>query len=222
MKKLYLLAFIALGCTAADAQIQKGGIMRGGNLGYSDQSQSSGISTSNPYKSTNRNLTLSPAIGKVVRDNLVLGIDVSYTNSKTTYTGTADNNANGFGAGFFVRKYRPLGNGFYLFGQSRLGFAYTHSSQTEPPGNNITRDVVNTYAVNLQFFPGIAYSLNPKWQLEAGLPNFFAVGYAHTKETQSYPGQSADFHNEGHVFSIQSAITGSNSLTIGVRYFIGG
>ena len=222
MKNLYLLAFIVLGYTAADAQIKKGETVLGGNLGYTDQSQSSGVNSSYPYKSTNRNLTLSPAFGKVIRDNLVLGFDISYTNSKSTYTGTPDNTGNGFGAGIFIRKYRPLGNGFYLFGQSRLGFNYTHSSQAEPVGSSITRDVVNVYGATLQFFPGIAYSLNPRWQLEAGLPNFFSIGYSHTKETQSYAGQSADFTNNGHLFSAQSSLTGSNSLTVGVRYFIGG
>lgn len=219
MKKLYALAFTVFVCSVAHAQVKKGDILLGGNLTYFDQSQQQYSGNATPVTSTSRNLSIAPAFGKAIKDNLVLGFDIAYTNGKSGYTGTSSINSNGFSAGIFLRKYKLLGNGFFLFGQSRLGGSYTHSSQDEPQGNQPTADVYNSYGFVLQFFPGIAYALNSKWQLEAGLPNFFGVSYSNSKETLSYSNQP-DSHFNGHSFSLQSSITGSTALSVGLRYFI--
>lgn len=221
MKKLYALAFAALVCSIAHAQIKKGDIVLGGNLQFFDQGQQTFNAASPPATNSSRNLSIAPSFGKAIKDNLVLGFDVSYSNSRSEYTGSSATDGNGFSAGFFVRKYKPLGNGFFLFGQSRLSGSYSHSSQNEPPGNQPDRDVFNSYGFSLQFFPGVAYALSPRWQLELGLSNFFLISYSNSKETLSYTNQT-DSHFNAHQFSAQSFLTGSNTLTVGARYFIGG
>lgn len=220
MKKLYALAFTAFVCSIVHAQVKKGDIVLGGNLSWFDQSQQQFGGNATSVNSSSRNLSIAPAFGKVIKDNLILGFDIGYSNGRSDYTGSSGINSNGFSAGIFLRKYKPLGNGFFLFGQSRVGGGYTHSSQNEPQGNQPSEDVNNTYNFALQFFPGIAYALNQKWQLEAGLPNFFSVSYSNSRETVSYTNQP-DTHFNAHSFSLQSSITGSTALSVGLRYFIG-
>jgi len=220
MKKVYALFIIALSCTTANAQIKKGEIVLGGNLGYSDQYQGttiSGTTSSNQSK----NFSIAPSFGRAIKDNLVLGFDVGYNHSRASYSPTPDNTGNGGAADIFLRKYKPLGNGFYLFGQSSLGGFYNHSKQNDETGASFESNSMNAYGFTLQFFPGIAYALNQKWQLEAGLPNFFVIGWSHSKQT-NIPLNAPEQDYVSHSFQLQSSITGSTALTIGLRYFIGG
>jgi hypothetical protein len=219
MKKLYLflpLLFIVL---LSQAQISKGTIVLGGNLGYTQQNSSSGTSPSNAVKSTD--LDINPSFGKAIKDNLVLGFDVTYGNTTLSQDQSFNDKSNDFGAGFFVRKYKPLGNGFYLFGQSRLGGGYSHGRNDGLDGaNNPESDISNGFNLSLQFYPGIAYAINRNWQIEMGLPNFFAVTYNRSKETISYIGQPDQISNSND-FEATSTLTGSNNFTIGLRYFVG-
>jgi len=224
MKKLYFLCAVVLGCTAVQAQVKKGDIVLGGNLGYnhsSSKEDNSGITTS-----SGNNLAINPSFGKVIKDNLVLGFDVNYTHGSATYTGNNTTTGNGGGGGVFLRKYKPLGNGFYLFGQSSLTGNYTHNAQVNPSvgQGQIQNETGDVTSFALQFFPGIAYALSPKWQLEAGLPSFFSITYSHAREKELFTGGvgiptlTSETNNN---FSITSSLTGSNTLTVGVRYFIG-
>ena len=220
MKKLYALAFTVFVCSMAHAQVKKGDIVLGGNLGYNNQSQSIDNNGSGLYSNKSDNLTIAPSFGRVVKDNLVLGFDIAYNYTKSTYSSQQGSTGNGFAAGVFLRKYRPLGNNFYLFGQSRLSGSYMHTTLDQQPGSQPVSDVNNIYGFTLQFFPGIAYALNAKWQLEAGLPNFFAISYSNSKDTQTFTAQP-DSHNNLRTFSVQSSLTGSTALSVGLRYFIG-
>jgi hypothetical protein len=219
MKKFYLFFCLILTGFISHAQISKGMIMLGGNLSYDKSSfTSSSLPGTTPVKSTD--LGLNPSFGKAIKDNLVLGFDVTYGHSTGTPSLGYSENGNNFGGGVFIRKYKPLGNGFYLFGQSRIGGGYSHSSSTSPNTEPVS-DVTNGFNLSLQFAPGIAYALNRKWQLEISLPNFFAVNYTHSKETVTYTGQPSEV-NTNNNFSAISTLTGTNDLSVGLRYFIGG
>ena len=220
MKQFSLLTFTLLICALAQAQIKQGDIVLGGNLGYTSQSWSTQYSTGSPSSTKNQTLTIAPSIGSVIKDNLVLGFDLAYSHSKTDGNPGESTSGNGFTGGIFLRKYRSLGNGFYLFGQARLTGNYMHTTQDNPGGSQITSDVTNQYGFGLQLFPGIAYALNSKWQLEMGLTNFFVINYTHSEQTQTYTNQQ-DWHNTGEYFSAQSSLTGATTFTIGLRYFIG-
>ncbi|WP_188935328.1 hypothetical protein [Puia dinghuensis] len=221
MKQFSLLTFTVLICTLAQAQIKKGDIVLGGNLYYSNQTQTISSGNGSPYSTKYQSITIAPSFGKVVKDNLVLGFDVAYTYDNSNDGQGDKTNGNGFAAGIFLRKYRSIGNGFYLFGQTRLSGNYLHSAQDEPANNNvITSNVTDSYGFNLQFFPGIAYAINQKWQLELALTNFFAVNYTHTKQNLTYTNQP-DYHYSGSTFGAASSLTGNNTYTIGLRYFIG-
>ncbi len=172
-------------------------------------------------RSKTSNLNIDPSFGKAIKDNLVLGFNIEYAHS-TNSSDEPNNgsvNGNGFGAGVFLRKYLPLGNHFYFFGQTALSGTYGHSHLNQAPGYQPVTDVSNTSTFSLTFFPGIAYAINHKWQLETGLANFFGINYSHSKETQTYTG-SPDQKNTFSSFSVASQLS-SSSFVVGVRYFIG-
>jgi hypothetical protein len=228
MKKLYALAVSVVLFSTVHAQVKSGDIILGGNLSYFTQGTSAPqvAGSASPTMFTKQNnLIVNPSIGKAIRDNLVVGLDLSYGHNSSSNnlagspaeTGTE----NGFTAGVFVRRYKPLGNGFYLFGQAELSAGYTHSSSSTPqPGEPSL--AANGYETTLQLYPGIAYALNRRWQIETGLPNFLSIDYTHTKTTTSYTNGIPDQSSIYHAFDLASALTGTNEFTVGVRYFIGG
>jgi hypothetical protein len=217
MKKLYVLFFTVLIYSITQAQIKKGEIVLGGNLGYSDQSYSTDIPGTN--SNSTKTLSIGTSFGKAIKDNLVLGADISYDHSSSSYTPGTATTGNGFDAGVFLRKYKPLGAGFYLFGETKLSGNYLHNSTPEQPGSQPTIDVTDSYGFVLTFFPGLAYALSPKWQLEAELPSLLTISYSHSIQTLTYTGQP-DETFKSHYFSA-SSFTGANFVTAGVRYFIG-
>jgi hypothetical protein len=159
-----------------------------------------------------------------IRDNLVLGIDVSYQHGtdKNIYNGTVtdDETDNGGSLGVFVRRYQPIGAGFSLFGQAELRGNYSHSN-ADQPASTPALSHSNTYGFELQLYPGIAYAINHKWQLETSLPNFILINYSHIKSTEQYTGQPEQTYTS-HNFGISTSLTGNNEFSVGVRYFVGG
>jgi hypothetical protein len=221
MKQIYALLLFLCVYSITNAQVKKGDIVLGGNLAYSYQSQA--IIQNPPLTVNTSGLTISPSFGKAIKDNLVLGIDLTYTHNSYTQTpagaSTQQQTMNGGGVGVFIRRYKPIGAGFSLFGQARLSGNYSRTNYVYP-SSDIVLDHTDNYGLALNLYPGIAYSLNRKWQMEVGLPSFLAINYGHAKETQQNSGQPAVTAG-GHNFSVTSSLTGNNVLTAGVRYFIG-
>jgi hypothetical protein len=229
MKSIYFLTFSVLLCSVARAQIAKGDIMLGGDIYYYNSGSTSSSSGTPTYTYTNKstNVGINPSFGKAIKDNLVLGVDITYnhyTNGDNSNNNSPDynTNSNSFGAGVFIRQYKPLGNGFYLFGQAELNGSYS-SGKLDNPGttSGYTKDDTKGYGFSLRLYPGVAYALNRRWQLETELTGFFALTYNHSKETSDYVGQPEENSNT-HNFNVSSSLTGGNAFTLGVRYWIPG
>jgi len=127
---------------------------------------------------------------------------------------------NGGALGIFVRRYRPLGAGFPLFGQAELNGNYEHTNYTSPTANPADEHT-NTYGLALTLYGGVVYTLNRRWQIETGFPSLLAISYSYTKQTQQFNSQPAE-SGSAHNFNFASSLTGNNAFTVGVRYFIGG
>jgi hypothetical protein len=215
MKKFYLSLSLLFIFFLSQAQINKGAVLLGGNLEYDAASSSSNVAGSIKTSFLN----LNPTFGKAIQDNLVLGFDVTYGHSTGSQPQQFNQTSNEVGAGFFIRKYKLLGNGFYLFGQSRIGGYYLHSTSNDPGTQNSPSTIENGYNISLQFYPGIAYAINRKWQVEIGLPTFFAVNYDHSKGTDSNTGQP-DQTFTSNSFDAVSSLSGTNEFSVGLRYVI--
>ena len=221
MKKLYVLFITVFICSVSQAQIKKGEIVLGGNLGYEDQSYTTNSPGTNSSTYSSKTPAIGLSFGKAIKDNLVLGANISYDHSGSSYTPGTATTSNGFSAGVFLRKYKLLGAGFYVFGETTLSGSYNHNGQPQQLGSGLTSGVIDDYGFSLQFRPGLAYALSPKWQLEAELPSFLTLAYSHSKQTTAYDNMQNDVNDYSHSISV-TTFSSINSLTVGVRYFIGG
>src|SRR5215218_4159663 len=117
MKKTLLLAFsLFLIATVSHAQITKGSVLLGGNIGFGGSKDEYG---NQPEVHT---FTFNPVLGIAVKENLVTGINIFYNHSKTTNNMPGKQEAGVTGGGLFVRKYVPLGMKFYLYGQGNINY----------------------------------------------------------------------------------------------------
>jgi len=223
MKHLYLVLLAASISLAGRAQIDKGDILLGGNLGFQSLRSSSTSNVPISYPTNSTELSINPSFGKAIKNNTVAGFDLTY--GHTSYNqgpGQESNSENTYGGGVFIRRYRPLGNGFYLFGQARLGGSYDHigySNQGTSPGNP-TAETSSTTSFSFSLFPGIAYALNRHWQVETGLPNFLSIDFYHQRQYTGYATASEQV-NTTNDFDLSSALTGNNEFSVGVKYIIG-
>ena len=156
MRKIFFFSSVFAFLTfTLQAQINKGSVLLGGNIGFStNKAKDTSLKNNSAY--------LSPVVGIAVRENLIVGINFSYAHNKNNLNApTAETEYNSYGAGVFVRKYAPLGKGFYLFGETGLNYqdysdTYTGYQKLELKGQNIS--------INL--YPGVSYAISKMLQLE--------------------------------------------------------
>ncbi len=210
MKQIRLLTIaILLIASTSHAQINKGGTALGGNINF-------GTSTSKSDNNSKRTVTsfaISPSLMIIYNNNRAVGFNLNYDYTKYNYF---DKSANGYGAGIFLRQYKPLGKGFYVFAQEALNFNYRKSLGIADSAiiyNSKSFDAILT--VN----PGLAFDLSKRVQLELlFFNNLLAIEYTHFNYSQ--PNLSSIKTDN---FSIGANLDGSQltSLNIGAKIFFG-
>lgn len=209
-KNLLLLASVFFFLFSAKAQIKKGAHFLGGTVNFS----TSKTTSPGGVELKSNSVFLSPAYGQAVKDNLIVGADL------TLEVGSGEDvsvkqETNGYGAGVFIRKYLTLGKGFYLFGQGRLGVnaRKVENTQRFPPYVNVEN---RELSATLSFYPGVSYAINKKIHLEMGFNNLGYLQYAHTSsEASNVSGKS-----KGNSFSIGSNLTNFSNILIGMRFIL--
>lgn len=214
MKTKFLLpiAIVFFATSTVNAQINEGRYLLGGSVSYSNykNQQVSGTKLESFYSNIQ--------FGKVVKDNTVAGIILSYSNSNS------DNLSkfNQFSAGVFYRKYKTLAKNFYFFGEGDA--LYTHSQNTS--GHFQTGYDAQRYLSNggtLSFIPGISYSICNRMQVELTMPNFASISYAGTKNEYTSSTTNSISTVNGNNFSGNINLN-SNLLSnfgIGFKFFLG-
>lgn len=201
--KHLLITVILFNSLSSSAQINKGSIFLGGNLYFSSQKNEG-------YKSKTTNLGVNPSIGKAIKQNLVAGFDLNYSNREYTNNDTAKTIQQFIGAGVFLRKYAPLGKGFYLFGHARAGGSYNKTKQEF----NYSDDGKG-YSVGVNIYPGISYEVNKKLHLEAALGGLLYMSYSKDKFTRK---DGSEYIQSG--FSVETSISNAAELSVGLRFLI--
>src|SRR5450432_479199 len=90
-----------------NAQIKKGSVFLGGDIGGSTQKTKDNGTAINSQDG----LSISPVFGKAIKENLILGADAIFSLYKdkdanpVPYTNQRNNS---YGAGIFIRKYKPI------------------------------------------------------------------------------------------------------------------
>ncbi|PJJ84032.1 hypothetical protein [Mucilaginibacter auburnensis] len=158
MKKVLIAAALAFTGFAAQAQIQRGNVLMGGNIA----NLSLGLDNSKQFS-----FDLTPTAAWFIEDNLALGgyIDFGVTTAKNSPTITR------YGVGALGRYY--AGNDVEIlrhgrfFGEVNAGFG----------GINTSNGTGNTNGLALGFGPGFAYFITPNVGLETLLKYKGVAGF---------------------------------------------
>lgn len=201
MKKILFSALAGfLFALSANAQIPKGSIFIGGQI--------SGGKTVNSGQKQN-NFFISPAVATAIKQNLFLGVDLTYGQTKYENNSMPYSNQKGYGGGLFLRKYIPIAKRFYFFAQGRAGYSYDKSEYSGP---YISKNTSNTASLSL--YPGVSFALSRVLHIETGFNNLALISYSRSTTTQTgFPDQKSSN------FNFSTSVAGT-SLSFALRFII--
>lgn len=203
------LASIAL-ASSSNAQVTKGTVLLGGNLGTSlNKSDSEPRSQYTSYH-------LNPSLGFTIKDNHVLGFDVAFGHTNSTYQQVRDERDTYY-AGLFYRRYLTLGKGFYLFGQGNAGYSLTDADKYSH--QNFVGRKVRQNSVGVSLYPGVAYTINKRFHLELGMSSLVSLNYSTGTTKDYYPGFYAEAKESG--FNFYTNANPQSNLMVGFRVALG-
>jgi len=206
MKKNLLVLTICIYLTAVvHAQISKESILLGGNIGFNDSKEK------NNSDMKQNSVSFSPAMGIAIHQNMIVGLQIFYGHTKNNLSASAPYKSLNYGLEFFLRKYKSLGKGFYLFGQGGLFYNYYSYKQFNLPDENKQEQQFT----GIELYPGISYALTKRFQVEISLVNLFTLEYTKYKTTNA---GVVDDDRNGVDFNINAS--GFSSANIGFRFFL--
>jgi opacity protein-like surface antigen len=213
--KLKIFLSVVFACTLLStsyAQINKGSTWLGSNFSYSQSKE--GIEQ--PVDRKIRTTSVLPAFGVAIKENLVLGIYGNYIYERSENNGVLiDSKEKKYGGGLFVRRYVPVFNRFYIFGEGRLGYNTYETKNKWNYGNVISSGKIKGWNTGVTFTPGISYGVTQNVQLEAGFVSLFSIMYANAKTTSDYypPSKLKSFNADLNLDRL-------SSFSLGVRFLI--
>jgi hypothetical protein len=216
MKKILLFTIISIGLhSIANSQISKGSLLLGGGVNISN-SRYENADTPLQNKTHENYTTINPVVGIAVKENLILGVSLSYGRSENTTNSDPSNPSidryTSYSGGVFLRKYLVLGKNFYLFGQGDLG--YTDYNQKSSSLSNSFNQ--NGWRTALGFSPGISYALNKRFHLETSLSNLLNLSYEkYSTDVFSSGNQNSRVKRS---FSFNSNASPFSNFNIGFRF----
>jgi hypothetical protein len=208
MKKIFTLFSICL-CfrSVTEAQISKGSIWLGGNLGFSSsKNEDQDHSNSNSY-------SVYPAIGLALRNNNVVGLELNFNryhrvSSSDTVTTT------GKGLGLFDRQYWTMFKRFYVFAD----FEGNYTATTEDYNYSNSSQHSTGKLVELSASPGISFSVTKWFFLESAFNDLFYFNYSKKNKTQTDPSGKASY--ESHSVSGGVNFGNQSAFVVGVRFIV--
>lgn len=205
MKKITLALFSMLFIfCAAQAQINKGSVLVGGSVGVISEK-------SDAQKNTQVNI--SPSLGVALRQNLIGGVFLNYGSVKNNGAIYSPSRQHSYGGGVFLRKYNPLGRGFYFFWEPRIGYYYAYSKSPINGPISTDFDITKTNSVYLGLGAGVSYAISKKFQLELSLPQVVNASYGTLKETSA-----GNVLPERHTFQANVYASPVQDLQVGFRF----
>ena len=186
MKRIIITAFALCMFSATFAQTQKGNILVGADL--------AGLGLNFQEGNTQFNLNINPKAGWFIKDNLVIGPDLSIgLNTQKGATSLT------YGVGAFGRKYfndnaTNLTRTTKWFLEANAGIYGTNLS-----GDNVEKTSTNGFGAG--FGPGLAYFLTPNIALEGLVKYNLTVGF----------GSSTTNNNIGFGLGFQIYLPGSQA-----------
>jgi outer membrane protein W len=161
MKKIVCVIALAMICSGAFAQFNKGRMLVGGAFGFSaTTSKDKSGSTTTTY-SHNTNFSLTPNFGYFLMDNLAVGAGIGLSTSSTKGAGNNNfkNTSSGVTLSPFARYYLDPG----IFFQAQLGFG---SSSFKSSSGGSTSSKTQYGLFNWSLGAGYAYFLTDNVAVE--------------------------------------------------------
>lgn len=215
------------------AQIPKGSLLIGGSAGFGSYKENA--IRSQPYYSNStikhRSHSVSPSFGMAVKDNLIIGADITYEEQtqKVNYTypymgpvvlpyfQNKKYKNYSKGGGVFVRQYWGIARNFYVFGQGRLGFAITRNEYGQ--ATNPSATFLKGWNVNASVYPGLSYAISKKVHLESTFFNLLTLQYQNQNNT-SDPEVGVAAPYKRTQFSVSSSFDNATAFSLGVRVLL--
>ncbi|SEN65944.1 outer membrane beta-barrel protein [Niastella yeongjuensis] len=218
-KLLLSLVFVCAFMVTTRAQISKGAVWVGGSIGYSKGK--SGVD-SPIFKSNNFNIN--PAIGMVVKDNLVVGISLLYNHGKSEYNGqTTSEKTNTYGGGFFVRQYIPVVTRLYIFGEADAYFnSLKRNSIYGSVTNGVSKLTNKIWTAGLSVTPGVSFAVTKKFHLETSFNNLLGIAYNKSESKTELPAGSTSEPtiNKSNEFTAGVSTGGRVEFNVGCRFIL--
>lgn len=154
---LAALSFMAL-APAANAQLQKGNVLVGGDIGEIRL----GLNNGNPFS-----IAIQPKAALFIEDNIAVGGEVDLGLSTGTGVTTTTYGISALGRYYINDKKTNILKHGRFFGEATLGIA----------GQNYSGGLGSTNGLGLTFGPGYAYFITPNIGLEALLKYELKAGF---------------------------------------------
>lgn len=201
---LISLALCLLSVSTAQSQIRKGAVLLGSEFGYASYKQEA-----EGWDDMKQNAwNISPNVAFAIRDNLLLGADLTYSQAEPI--DAVERKVRAGGLGVYLRRYWGIAGRFYVFGQARLGGELTKDEQ----GSNGT---TKGFSITGSLYPGISYGITSKIYLETGFNNLLTIGYTETKLESGTNPPSAKTRQ----FAIASSLSQESNFSVGIRFLLG-
>ncbi|MGK7392273.1 MAG: outer membrane beta-barrel protein [Candidatus Cyclobacteriaceae bacterium M2_1C_046] len=220
MKKYLILVLALTFSLQIHAQLQQGAMFVGGSFHLSG-SNSESINPNVNSESESSLFALHPFFGYSIKDNLMLGIGISYRHDKYDYTqvhtGTFPWNtsyesvSNSFFISPFLTKFIEIKDKLFLTAslQSRIGFGKSNYDYLEWDDYE-TSDFY--YSINIS--PGLSYFISNRWALRSGLGGIY---YSFQKNTRIEDGTAEELKDSTSRYGLNLNF---NTFSIGVQYFL--
>jgi hypothetical protein len=218
MKKLFLSALALSLAFLSQAQITKGTTFIGGGFQINRFNATGGDSSVSYQNPNTSGYSIAPSVGWAIKDDLVFGVTVGYGHGKTDYKSSNSpvNISNNYLGSLFLKKYKPLGKGFSLFGQGSLGINWSKTSSNLPPQYSSSQI---SWGPSLTLLAGLAYRAGRHWQVEATLPGLAAISYSHGSYVQKAQ-NNPDQHSKSNSFAVSTVFNNFSQLTFSILYII--
>ncbi len=211
MSKIVTLIISALffSFTTNAQDIEKGRYMLGGSVSTNNQK------TEIPNRADNRSTVtqFNIAASRFYKNNRSAGINFSYFKNNNRTENFSQKNEE-YGGGIFLRQYLPLGKSFFLFAEEGVG---AYKSKYNTSYNNTEG---NKTSFQLNIYPGIAYSIAKKIQLELSLMNLITIGHSIDKRKEIIAGENINTKNATSYFSLTSSNYSIANIGFGIRWML--
>jgi hypothetical protein len=208
MKKVLLVAVLAVFSVCVNAQGLKGTWFAGGQLSFGS-TKDKGVTiggVAGEQKITNT--TVLPIIGSFVSPDVAIGVGLGYMGGNAKFEGEQFSKTSNFVVKPLVRKYWNISGGLFFFGQAALPVIVGSAEGTKDSGKT------NNLNVGLELAPGFDYVINSWVTIETSF-TILNTGFARSKPKGGDASTSFEF-NANPFNSIGDRTVGE--LQVGVKF----